>query len=351
MSEGSGASAPLKEVIARVIDGQSLSQEEAKNALGIILRGEASPVQLSALLVALRLKGESSEEIAGFVEAMREASVSVRPQRQDLIDLCGTGGDGSHTINISTIASIIVAACGLGVAKHGNRSASSQCGSADVLEELGIPIDLAPEKSQPAIDDFGFAFLFARTHHPAMKHVGPVRQELGVRTVFNILGPLSNPADVKRQLIGVFSNDVRSLMAEVLNHLGSEHVWVVHSIDEEGRGLDELSLAGTTFVTELKDGKIENFEVTPEDAGLNRAPLKALVGGDQKHNAQRALAILGGEEGPQTDAVLLNSAAALLIGGKASNLKDGVALAKEVIANGSAKSLLEKLQTTNDHLR
>lgn len=333
----------LRQALARVVGGERLDRAEAREALGEVLRGEASPVQIAAFLAALRVRGETIDEIAGMVEAMRAAAVPVRPARENLVDLCGTGGDGSHTINISTAASIVVAACGVPVAKHGNRSASSQCGSADVLEELGVPVELEPDRSAASIDELGFAFLFARTHHPAMRHVAPVRQELGVRTVFNLLGPLSSPAAVKRQLIGVFDDAFRPVMARVCQELGSEHVWVVHSVDEQGRGLDELSLAGPTRVTSLRGGEIEEFEVDPGAAGLERASLDDLRGGDAAHNAERLRQILGGETGPQTDAVLLNAAAALVVADAVSDLATGVQRAREALTSGAASKLLGEL--------
>ena len=341
-----GAAEQLKIAIAGLLDGQSLERGEARQLMETILGGGATPAQIAGFLVALRLKGETAAEVAGFVEAMREAAVPVTSRRTDLVDLCGTGGDGSGSINISTAASLVAAAAGAGVAKHGNRSASSKCGSADVLEALGVPIDLDPEESGAKLDRFGFAFLFAPTHHPAMRFAGPPRRELGVRTVFNILGPLCNPVGVKRQLIGVFDDSVRGLIAEVLRELGSERVWVVHGTVESASGtrpLDEISLAGKTCVTELDGGAIREFEITPEDAGLKRCQLEALEGGDAAFNAERLTAIFGGESGPQRDAVALNAGAALLIAGLADSLTEGVQKSFEVLDSGAVAKLVQDL--------
>lgn len=342
--------APLvKEVLTTLLEGTDVSRDTAKQALGAILDGQVTPAQIGALLVAWRLKGETVEEITGFVEAMRGACVPFCASRSPLVDLCGTGGDGSGTINISTAASLIVAAAlsesnAGGVAKHGNRSASSQCGSADVLEALGIAVEVPPDRGAACLDEHGFAFLFAPSYHPAMRYAGPPRRELGIRTFFNILGPLSSPAGVKRQLIGVFDDAVRSTMAQVLRELGSEHVWVVHSVLGDGRGLDELSIAGESRVTCLKGGAIEEFEVTPEDAGLERSSLDALRGGDASHNAERVAAILQGEKGPQRDAVLLNAGAALVIADAVADIREGVQRGSEVIDSGRARSFLEELK-------
>jgi anthranilate phosphoribosyltransferase len=361
--------APLiKEALAHLLAGEDLSREASRETLGAILSGQVTPAQIGGLLVAWRIKGETVEEITGFVEAMRGACVPFHTSRSPLVDLCGTGGDGSGSINISTAASLIVAASGVVVAKHGNRSASSKCGSADVLETLGVEVGLTPEDGSQCLEENGFVFLFAPTYHPAMRHAGPPRKELGIRTFFNILGPLSSPAGVKRQLIGVFYDAVRAPMAEVLNELGSEHVWVVHgNIDARAgdassdaragdaskdarasggasRGLDELSIAGTSCVTRLKDGKIDEFEVTPEDAGLERAPIDALLGGDAQHNAERIVSILEGEKGPQRDAVLLNAGAALVIAGQANDLREGVALAAETVDSSKAAGFLADLR-------
>lgn len=339
------AAEALKKAIARASSGESLSRGEAREALQAILSGGATPAQIGGLLVALRMKGETAEEIAGFAEAMRAAAVAVKPRRQDLIDLCGTGGDASGSINLSTAASLVAAAAGAGVAKHGNRCASSQCGSADVLEALGVPIQLPPERSAALLDAAGFAFLFAPAYHPAMRHAAGPRRELGVRTVFNILGPISSPAAVRRQLIGVYEDRLRRRLAEVLRLLGSERVWVVHGPAPSGAGgLDELSIAGATRVTELRQGEIRDFEVIPEEAGLQRGRLEELRGGDAAHNAARLLAILSGERGAQREAVLLNAAAALVVAGLAESLRGGAERAAAAIDAGKTIKLLEELK-------
>jgi anthranilate phosphoribosyltransferase len=337
----------LRAALARVLSNASLSRAEARGAMEAILAGEATPAQIGGLLAGLRLKGETADEIAGFVEAMRAAAVPVAPGRRDLIDLCGTGGDGAGTINISTAAALIAAAAGAGVAKHGNRSASSRCGSADVLESMGLRLDLTPQESAAQIDALGFAFLFAPSHHPAMRHAGGPRRELGTRTVFNILGPLSNPAGVRRQLIGVFDDGVRARMVEVLQALGSERVWVVHARVEAGgreQGLDEISICGPTRVTALDRGRIEDFEVVPEDAGLARAPLESLRGGDAAANARALEAVFAGERGPHRDAALLNAGAALVIAGLAAALREGVERAAAAVDAGKVRRLVEELR-------
>ena len=336
----------IKEALARLLAGEDLNREAARETLGAILSGQVTPAQIGGLLVAWRLKGETVEEITGFVEAMRGACVPFKTSVAPLVDLCGTGGDVSGSINISTAASLIVAASGDGVAKHGNRSASSKCGSADVLETLGVAVGLSPENGSRCLEDNGFVFLFAPTYHPAMRHAGPPRKELGIRTFFNILGPLSSPAGVKRQLIGVFDDAVRETMAKVLSELGSEHVWVVHSkLDGDPvRGLDELSIAGPTRVTRLKDGVIDEFEIRPEDAGLASASIDSLLGGDAAHNAERLVAILDGEKGPQRDAALLNAGAALVVADRAADIKAGVGLAAETVDSGKAAGFLADLR-------
>ncbi len=343
MNEKPAAQESLKVLLARTVDGDSLTRDEARQTMETILAGNATPAQIGGFLVALRLKGETVDEISGFVEAMRAAAIPVKPRRKDLVDLCGTGGDGSGTINISTAASLVVAAAGAGVAKHGNRSVSSRCGSADVLEALDVPIELEPAESAHRIDERGFAFLFAPKHHPAMRFAGPPRRELGIRTVFNILGPLSSPASVRRQLIGVFDDELRDVMAKVLKNLGSEHVWIVHAPLDGGGGMDEISVTGLTRVTALRNGVIETFVITPEDLGIKRASLDDLKGGDASQNAERIRAILAGESGPQRDAVLLNAGAALVVAGLAEDLPAGLTRAAEAVDSGRAREFLESL--------
>ncbi len=308
----------------------------------ILLRGEATPAQIGALLMGLRSRGETEDEIAGLVESMRSAGVRIAPSREPLVDLCGTGGDGLGTFNISTAASFVAAGAGCAVAKHGNRSASSRCGSADVLEALRVPVDLAPDRAQRAIEELGFAFLFAPLYHPAMKHVAPVRKELRIRTVFNLLGPLSNPAGATHQLVGVYDDSVRPVLARVLGLLGTRKSWVVH-----GNGsVDELSIAGPTRVTvagssAVHDGSAGELTVRPDDCGIASTPLEALRGGDAVENAAIIERILQGQKGPHRDAVVLNAGAAVHIAGIAATLREGVDRAREAIDSGAALRVLE----------
>jgi len=314
--------------------------------MAILLAGEATPAQIGAFLMGLRVKGETEDEVVGLVESMRAASVKIAPEREYLVDLCGTGGDGSGTFNISTAASLVVAGAGAAVAKHGNRSASSQCGSADVLESLGVPIDLSPDRVQLSIEKNGFGFLFARAYHPAMKHVAPVRGELRIRTVFNFLGPLTSPAGVECQLVGVSDDGFRPTLARVLERLGTRHAWVVHG---EG-GLDELTIAGATSVTEVGprvSGKasLKELSIRPEDCGVESGSLEALQGGDAATNARIIEKILQGEPGPCRDAVVLNAAAALFVSARARDLREGAERARDAIDSGSAREVLEALRT------
>jgi anthranilate phosphoribosyltransferase len=336
VSAGSG----LAEAIGRIAAGGVLERGEARAVMDEILAGKATPAQLGAFLVGLRVRGETVDEVAGFVESLRAAAVPVRPKSQGLVDLCGTGGDGLGTINISTAASLVAAAAGAPVAKHGNRSASSLCGSADVLEALGVPIELEPTQIERSIDELGFGFLFAPRHHPAMRHVAGVRRELKLRTVFNLLGPLANPAGVRRQLLGVFADELRVLMGSVLSALGVEMAWIVHG---DG-GIDEVSLSGPTRVTEVDAKGRRELEVAPEDAGLARRPLTELRGGDARANAAAIESVLRGEPGAPRDAVVLNAAAALVVAGKAADLPEGAARASEAIASGAARRLLDALR-------
>lgn len=330
--------ADFKEFIAKVADGNSLSIDEAKNAFDIIMAGEATPAQIGGFLMGLRVKGETVEEISGAVLTMRSNMLSVSAS-PEAIDLVGTGGDNLGTYNISTCAAIVVAGCGVVVAKHGNRNLSSKSGAADVLKSLGVNVEITPDKVSDCIEKIGLGFMFAPSHHPAMRFVGPARQEMGVRTIFNLLGPLSNPAGVKKQLIGVFAEHWVEPIAHVLNELGSKRLWIVHGRD----GLDEISTTGPTFVAELKDGKVETFEITPEDGGLPFSSLEDLKGGDADENAEAIKGVLEGERNPYRDVVLLNAAAALIIAGKSDSLAEGVNLAAKAIESGSAKNQLEKL--------
>ncbi|MEM7264258.1 MAG: anthranilate phosphoribosyltransferase [Planctomycetota bacterium] len=338
MNDAAKPSEDLVKILGVLAEGGNLKTEQTQAAMSILLSGEASPTQIGAFLMGLRVKGETVEEISGLVTAMRAASLKVTPQRDDLVDLCGTGGDGSGSFNISTAASLVVAGAGCGVAKHGNRSASSLCGSADVLEALGVPIDLDAEGAAKAIDEHGFAFLFARTYHPAMRFVGGPRSELRFRTVFNILGPMTNPATVRRQLIGVYHDGLRDTMANVLKSLGSEKVWVVHGHG----GLDELSISGPTKITALHSGQMHVFSITPEDAGLQSHKLSELVGGDASVNARILQEVLGGKKGAHRDAVLLNAGAAIVVAGAEKEITAGVGRAAESIDSGAALACLDR---------
>jgi anthranilate phosphoribosyltransferase len=301
-----------------------------------IMDGEVTPAQIGGLLAAMAVRGESEDEVVGFARTMRSRAIRLRST--SAVDTCGTGGDGAGTFNISTIASLVVAACGVPVAKHGNRSASGSCGSADVLEALGVRIDASPTSVQRSLDEAGWGFLFAPAFHASTRHAAGPRKELGVRTVFNLLGPLTNPALPEAQVVGVAREDLAELLARCLLRLGLRRAWVVH-----GSGLDEISLAGSTTVAEVKDGGIRSFTVTPEDAGLTRCEIGALGGGDHAANAAAAREILAGAKGPRRDVVLLNAAAALLVAGRATDLREGVRQAAESIDDGRAASLLERV--------
>ncbi|WP_022719676.1 anthranilate phosphoribosyltransferase, partial [Rhodopseudomonas sp. B29] len=304
----------------------------------LMMAGDATPSQMGALLMGLRVRGETVDEITGAVAAMRSKMLTVTAPA-DAVDIVGTGGDGSGSVNVSTCASFIVAGCGVPVAKHGNRALSSKSGAADVLGALGVKIDITPDQVGRCVKEAGIGFMFAPTHHPAMKNVGPTRVELATRTIFNLLGPLSNPAGVKRQMIGVFSRHWVQPLAQVLKNLGSEAIWVVHGSD----GLDEITLTGPTTVAELKNGEITSFEVTPEDAGLPRAHADALKGGDAAANAVALRAVLEGMPGPYRDVALVNAAATLIVAGKAKDLKEGVAMGAHSIDSGAAEAKLKKL--------
>jgi anthranilate phosphoribosyltransferase len=333
-----GEPADFKSLIAYVADGKPLSQAAAEQAFEIIMSGDATPSQMGAFLMALRVRGETVDEIAGAAKVMRAKALSVKAPK-GAIDTCGTGGDARGTYNISTGAAIVVAACGVPVAKHGNRALSSKSGSADVLAALGVNIDADMSLVEKSLNEVGIGFLMAPRHHAAMRHVGPTRVELGTRTIFNLLGPLSNPAGTTRQLIGVFQRQWTEPMAKVLAQLGSERAWVVHGSD----GLDEITTTGTSYVSELKDGKVTSFEVTPEDAGIARADPAQLKGGDPATNAAAIADMLGGTEGPYRDIVLLNASAALVVAGKADDLKSGAALAADAIASGKARETLKRM--------
>jgi len=328
----------FKALIAKVATGANLSRAEAASAFDRMMSGEATPSQMGGLLMALRVRGETVDEITGAVTTMRAKMLSVKAP-PDAVDIVGTGGDASGSYNISTCAAFIVAGAGVPIAKHGNRALSSKSGAADVLQALGVNIDLNAEQVGLCIRDSGIGFMFAPAHHPAMKNVGPTRVELGTRTIFNLLGPLSNPAGVKRQMIGTFSRHWIEPMVQVLNNLGSERVWAVHGSD----GLDEITTSGPTSVAELKDGKVRTFEIAPEDAGLRRAKPEALRGGDASHNAAALLDVLKGKPGPFRDVAILNAAATLIVAGKAGDLKEAAALAAKAIDSGEAEGRLDRL--------
>jgi anthranilate phosphoribosyltransferase len=328
----------LKRLIQKVATGATLEEREITIALETMMAGEAKHAQMGAFLMAMRVRGETVEEITGATRLMRAKMVKVEAPA-GAIDIVGTGGDGHGTFNISTCSALVAAGAGVPVAKHGNRSVSSISGASDVLGALGVKLDLAPAAVSRCIEQAGVGFMWAPMHHSAMKHWAPVRAELGIRTIFNLLGPISNPAGVKRQVVGVFSWQWVEPIAHVLKNLGAEHVWVVHGHD----GLDELTTTGATDVAELKDGKITVFEVTPADAGLAPAKLSDLSGGDAQSNAQAIREVLAGKKGPFRDIVLLNTAAALIVGGKATNLTDGVALAAHAIESGAARRALDAL--------
>lgn len=328
----------FKSLIAKVADGHSLSSGGAEAAFDAMMSGDATSGQIGAFLMALRVRGETVDEITAGAKIMRAKAVHV-PAPENAIDTCGTGGDASGTYNISTAASFAVAACGVPVAKHGNKALSSKSGSAEVLEKLGVKLDISPEQIRRCIDEAGIGFMFAPAHHSAMKHVGPTRAELGTRTIFNLLGPLSNPAGAKFQVVGVFDNKWVEPLAHVLKNLGSTRVWVMHGSD----GLDELTTTGPSRVAELKDGSISTFEVTPEEVGLPRASAADLKGGDPDENTAALQRLLDGESGAYRDIVALNAAASLVVAGKAPTLKDGVKMAGDAIASGAAKAALDKL--------
>ena len=330
--------AELTRLIQKVSTGAVLTTDEIRSALEIMTDGHASPAQMGAFLMALRVRGETVEEITGAAQMMRAKMnrVSAPP---GAVDIVGTGGDSHGTFNVSTASSIVAAGAGLKIAKHGNRRVSSLSGASDILTELGVKVDASPETVAKAINEAGVGFLWAPMYHPSMKHWAPIRAELGIRTIFNLLGPISNPAGVTRQVLGVFSLEWVEPIAHVLANLGAEHVWVVHGHD----GLDELTTTGATTVAELKDGTITVFEVTPADAGLLPAKLADLKGGDAATNAAAIRDLLAGAKGPFRDIVLLNTAAALIVGGKAASLTDGVALAVHAIESGAAHAALDKL--------
>jgi anthranilate phosphoribosyltransferase len=325
--------------LAQLLDGRDLSRDESRRVMDAIMSGEASPAQIGGFLVALRLKGETADEIAGAAEAMRAHAITVRPRRDDLVDTAGTGGDGGRTFNISTAAALVAAAAGAAVAKHGNRSVSSRSGSADVLEALGFELTLPPERIARSIDELGFGFMFAQAHHPAMRHAGPVRTELATRTVFNVLGPLTNPAGARAQLVGVYSDALVPVIADVLALLGARRAFVVHGFG----GVDELSPAGPNLVCEVVDGDVRRREIDPLELGVERCDPDELRGGTPAENARRIREIFAGATGGARAAVVLNAAGAIAAGGHARDLREGVALAREALDSGAAAARLDEL--------
>ncbi|ODS42415.1 MAG: anthranilate phosphoribosyltransferase [Candidatus Altiarchaeales archaeon IMC4] len=332
----------MKEIIEKLINGLNLAPDEAESAMQTIMSGKATDAQIAAFLVALRIKGETPEEIAALAQVMRRFATAIRPEVSGtLVDTCGTGGDAAGTFNISTASMFVVAGAGIPIAKHGNRSVSSKSGSADVLESLGVNIAMAPEKVQECIEKTGIGFMFAPGFHSAMKHVMPARRELGIRTVFNILGPLTNPANAKGQVVGVYNAALTEKIAEVMNILGVERAFVVHGEP----GMDEISNVGKTKISELSKGKIKTYMITPEDFGVKRARMADLAGADAKENAKIITDILAGKDkGPKRDIVLLNAAAGIVAGKKAKTLKEGLEIARDSIDSGKAYKKLEAMR-------
>jgi len=329
----------LQEALARLLDGGDLTQEEARDSMEAVMRGEATPAQIGGFLGALRVKGETADEITGFAEAMRSHVLEVRPARADLVDTAGTGGDGARTFNISTAAALVAAAAGVAVAKHGNRAVSSASGSADVLEALGFRLEQEPARIARSIDELGFGFLFAPSHHPAMRHAAPVRKELAARTVFNVLGPLTNPAGARAQVVGVYAADLVPTLATVLARLGARRAFVVHGAG----GVDELSPAGPNLVCEVVDGDVHRRVIDPADFGVPRCDPAELAGGSPIDNAATIHDVLAGAKGAKREAVLLNAAGAIAAGGLAADLAEGYGLAREAVDSGAAASRLEEL--------
>ena len=335
----------LKSTLGLLQTGRPLNTAEATEAFKIILSGEATPSQIGSFLGMLRVRGETVDEIAAGVSVMRANATKVKAPTH-VLDTCGTGGDGSGSYNISTAVALVAASCGAHVAKHGNRALSSKSGSSEVLEALGVKLALSPTALEKCINDVGIGFLFAPNHHAAMRHVGPTRQELGFRTIFNLLGPLSNPAGANRQLLGVFAKEWVEPLAHVLKKLGSERAWVVHGSD----GMDELTTTGPSTVAELRKGEVTVLEVTPEDAGLTRAAPEDLAGGSPQENAKALTALLDGAPGAYRDIVLLNTAAALMVANKAQDLREGAEMAAMAIDDGGARSVLANLVKTTEEL-
>lgn len=330
---------PFSALLEQLRRHEDLTSDQATEVMGRIMDGEVPPAQIAGLLMALALKGERPSEMVGFARAMRSRATAMPSPVDDAFDTCGTGGDGAHTFNVSTAAAVVLAGAGVRVAKHGNRAVSSRAGSADVFESLGVNLEASPVQVHRALVDAGIAFFFAPAWHPSMRHAGPTRRELGVRTAFNLLGPLTNPAGARRQVVGVSRPEHTELVARTLEALGTERAWVVHGAG----GLDELSTLGHTKVSEVRDGTVNTFYVHPADVGLPRAELSDLAGGTADENAAMARRLFDGEPGARRDVVLFNAAAALLVAGRASSLTEGVALAAESLDSGRAKAALEKM--------
>ena len=329
----------IKSALNRVLDGHDLSRKEAREAMGSIMRGETTPAQIAGFLVALRAKGETADEIAGCADAMRAHVLAVRPQRDDLVDTAGTGGDGARTLNISTAAALVAAAAGAGVAKHGNRAVSSASGSADVLEALGFELGQPPERIARSIDELGFGFLFAPAHHPAMRHAAAVRRELATRTVFNVLGPLTNPAGARAQIVGVYSPELVRTIADVLAQLGAQRAFVVHGAG----GIDELSPCGPNQVCEVVDGGVRERTIDPDELGIERCSPEELRGGSPAENAQAIRDVFAGVRGAAREAILLNAAGAVAAAGHADDLREGLELARAAVDSGAAAERLDRL--------
>lgn len=329
----------IVEATGKLIRGESLTYSEASSAMTEIMDGEPTPAQFGAFVAALRMKGENAEEIAGMGTVMRERALPVDVAVETLVDTCGTGGDGLNTFNVSTAAAFVLAGAGVSVAKHGNRAATSQCGSADVLEQLGVKIELSPTAVAECIQECGIGFMFAPVFHPAMRFAGPLRREIGIPTVFNLLGPLTNPAGARRQVLGVARPELVELMAGALARMETRHALVVHGLE----GLDEISIAGPSQLATVRDGTVTVSEVTPEDFGLNRAPLSEVAGGTAAENAEMVRSVLTGDSGPRTDIVLLNAAAGMVVAGLADDIGVGVDLAREAISSGRAAAVLDRL--------
>jgi anthranilate phosphoribosyltransferase len=335
---------PVRAALRKAIAGERLTPHEAGTAFDAVMEGGVPAALLSGLLVALRMRGETVEEIAAFARAMRARALPVRSRHADLLDTCGTGGDGAGTFNVSTVAALVVAAAGVPVAKHGNRAVSGRCGSADLLEGLGVRADLSAAEAGACLDDLGFGFLFAPRLHPSMQHAAAVRRDLGVRTVFNLLGPLANPAGARRQVLGVYDAAWVEPLARVLRDLGTTRALVVH-----GGGTDEIALHDATVAAEVKDGEVTRRTLTPEEAGLARAPLGAIAGGDRTAQVEAARRVLEGERGPRRDIVVLNAGAALWVADRVRGIGDGAQVAEETIDRGLAAGLLERLRRRTPH--